>query len=159
MKKNRKIVGILLLLSIILFSGCTDKKPTIPVINKKIVINEIGYPSKTIYPVLKENNLGQRAIVDMGVVLKTKITTYKDKGGSLIASHDVFFWAKKPDFITTNTLPRKDRKKEYSGLKINLSQNGVIDLGKEIEIEAISDNEEAKNNAKIDTFLELNKKD
>jgi hypothetical protein len=96
----------------------------------------------------------------MGVVLKTTITSYKDRQGNLIASHDVFFWAKKPDFITTNTLPKKKKSRNTPlELKINLDKTGLVDLDKSVSQEQIRMKNNYNNDKKILEFLqkEMNK--
>jgi hypothetical protein len=143
-------------LSIVFFSGCASKQTPPPTVVKKIVVDELNHKPTT-YPVLKQNNMAQRAIVNMGVVLKTKVTSYKDRSDNLIASHDVYFWAKKPDFITTNTLPRKKSKFSYNGLKIDLSKSGLVDLPKDISKEAIRKNTNTEYDKKINDFINKQK--
>ncbi|WP_457749113.1 hypothetical protein [Sulfurimonas sp.] len=154
--QNRLLVTVPFIASII-FSGCATKTAQPKVVIKKITIDEVNR-KETTYPVLKENNSMQRAIVDMGVVLKTKITSYKDESGSLIASHNVFFWAKRPDFITTNTLPRRKIKHEYSGLKINLNKTGVVDIDEAISQQAVKNQKITTYDRKINSFLNKNAK-
>jgi len=152
MELNKKIILSLIATSLV-FSGCSTKYAKPKVVIKRIEISPKNLKKQT-YPVIKQNNLGQRAIVNMGVVLKTNITSYKDNNDDLIASHNVFFWAKKPDFITTNTLPSKKMVNEYSGLKINLDKKGLVDLKTAISQETIRKNNNFKNDKKILKFLQ-----
>lgn len=152
LKVNKKFV-LSILIAPLFFIGCANKNAQPKIIEKRIVISPIKLKKQT-YKVLKENNLGQRAIVNMGVVLKTHITSYKDRNDDLIASHNVFFWAKKPDFITTNTLPSRKMAKEYKGLKINLDEKGLVNLNKTVSQEAIRNNNNFTNDKRILKFLQ-----
>jgi len=82
-------------------SGCSSKK----VVTKKIVINKVK-PYKFNYtPIIGTQTPEDKVIVDMGVVLRVWIQSYKTPSGNLVASHDIYMWGKKPDFIVGNPIP------------------------------------------------------
>jgi len=155
--ENSKIKKLILLLVLgVAFAGCNQKQP-VPV--QKVEVKKYNFPkirpyTKNNYPILKQNNLGQRAVVDMGVVLKTTVLNYKDRQGNLIATHDVFFWAKKADFITTNTIPKKRRNLDSPGVPINLNLDGVVNLEKSVSQEKIRTKNNNESDKKILEFLQ-----
>lgn len=153
MKSKKSKSVILLLVMGVMFAGCANKQLEPAKVTKKYDFPKIKPYKKNNYAVLKQNNLGQRAVVNMGVVLKTTILNYKDRHDDLIATHDVFFWAKKPDFITTNTIPKKRIKLDSLELPINLNLNGVVDLKKSVSKEKIRMRNNDKNDKKILEFL------
>lgn len=135
-------------------SGCASKdapkKET--VVEYKVLMQE-REEKKVFDPVMKDNSPTQRAVVDMGVVLKTHIVAYKDNSQNLIAGHDVFFWAVKPDFVVTNSLPKEKNKYSYKGPIVDLSDNKFIDPEKKIETESFKLERESEFDKKIDSFL------
>jgi len=155
--KNNKIKNLILLIVLgVVFTGCNQKQPE-PI--KKMEIKKEKFSkkksyAKNNYPILKQNNLGQRAVVDMGIVLKATILNYKDRQNNLIATHDVFFWAKKPDFITTNTIPKKRINLDSPGVPINLNLEGVVDLEKSVSQEKIRTKNNNESDKKILEFLQ-----
>lgn len=155
--KNNKIKTLILATVIgAIFTGCGQKQPE-PI--KKVNIKKYNFPktkpyTKNNYPILKQNNLGQRAVVDMGVVLKSTILNYKDRHNDLIATHDVFFWAKKPDFITTNTLPKKRINLDYTSIPVNLDLNGTVNLEKSVSQEKVRTKNNNESDKKILEFLQ-----
>ena len=89
---------------ILLFSGCAKKEPT-PTIIKKVIIHK-DKPYKFNYtPIIGTQTPDDKVIVDMGKVARVWINSYKTKSGELIASHDIYVWTKKPDFIVGTKLP------------------------------------------------------
>lgn len=153
--KTKKITSLILITVLgTIFTGCAHKEPKpVSVSTDKYHSPRIKSYKKNNYPILKQNNLGQRAVVNMGVVLKTKILNYKDRHDNLIATHDVFYWAKKPDFITTNTLPKRRIRLDSADLPINLNLKGVVDLRKTTSQEKIRMRNNNKDDKKILEFL------
>jgi hypothetical protein len=97
-------------ISILTLSACSSKK----VVKKVEVPNKIELKRPKAYtfnyiPIIGTQTPDDKVIVDMGVVLRVWINSYKDRTGSLVSSHDIYTWAKKPDFIVGNELPMKKR--------------------------------------------------
>jgi hypothetical protein len=105
------------------------------------------------YPILKENDPYQKAVVDMGKVLRTKITSYKDSRGNLIASHDIYHWAVKPDFVTTNTLPKKRPASFAPKLKVNMHKEGIVNLESLADTQTSVSTQESADDALIEEFV------
>lgn len=89
----------------LLFNGCANKHPKPQVVQKIIHIKKDKPYKFTYKPVIGTQNPDEKISVDMGVVLRVWINSYKDRDGSLVASHDTYIWAKKPDFIVGAPLP------------------------------------------------------
>jgi len=156
MSKNSLKLIILGCLSPLLFVGCSHKndavKKTEPAIEYKVVMQE--REEKKVYdPVMKDNSPTQRAVVDMGVVLKTRITSYKDNNHVLNGAHDVFFFAVQPDFVVTNSLPKEKSKFSHQGPIVDLSESKFVDTDKKVDSESRVLEREAEFDKKIDSFL------
>lgn len=156
MLKNNLLTTITSVVFIALLSGCTTKNetpsPSEPSIEYRVLMKE--REEKKIYdPMLKDNAPTQRAVVDMGVVLKTHIVAYKDNSHNLIAGHDVFFWAVKPDFITTNALPKEKRQYSYQGPIVEINDAKFIDTDRKVDSESRKLEKEQAFDQKIDAFL------
>lgn len=156
MLKNNLNQAILICLIPLIFLGCSLKnnapKKAEPTVEYKVVMQE--REEKKVYdPVMKDNSPTQRAVVDMGVVLKTRITAYKDNNHVLNASHDVFFFAVQPDFVVTNSLPKEKSKYSYPGPIVDLSESKFVDTDKKVDSESRVLEREAEFDKKIDTFL------
>jgi len=94
-------------------SGCT-KEPQVQYIQKfEEDAVEKNLPTKEYIfkntPIIGTQSSEDKIIVDMGVVLRIWINSYKNKAGDLISGHDLHIWAKKPDFIAGTSLPIKNR--------------------------------------------------
>lgn len=102
-----------IVVAISFFSGCTAKQQSSnSSLSKKDVQNDStsvqndSVPYKfRLKPIIGSRNSDSRTVVDMGVVMKIWITPYKDKNNNLIASHDIYTWVRKPDFIVGENLP------------------------------------------------------
>jgi hypothetical protein len=90
---------------IFLFLGCAAKSPKPKVVHKVLHIKKEKPYRFTYKPIIGTQNDDEKITVDMGVVLRVWINSYKDTDGSLIASHDTYIWAKRPDFIVGAQLP------------------------------------------------------
>jgi len=108
MKKN-----ILLLTGVLFFVGCSSKEVHIKDIvdntkqnEEKVVLTP--YQMK-ITPIVGSHQNDSKVIVDTGVVLKIWIAPYKIKN-TLIAGHDVYTWARKPNFIVGEDMPKYNSK-------------------------------------------------
>ncbi len=97
--------------SLILFSGCAtmgtpQKKP----IKKEIVFINKDKPYHFDYvPIIGTQTPDDKVLINMGVVLRVWIHSYKTRNDDLVASHDIYIWGKKPDFIVGNSLPTINR--------------------------------------------------
>jgi len=154
LKRNLLTIVIISLIPFFV-TGCSSKnevKKSAPVIEYKVLTQE--REEKKVYdPVIKDNSPMQRAVVDMGVVLRTRIVAYKDNSQNLIADHDVFFWAVKPDFVVTNSLPKDKKQYSYQGPIVDLSDNKMVDPEKKVEKESAKLEREVEFDKKIDSFL------
>lgn len=158
---NKLTVSMGILSSLVLFSGCATKQDTrvAPVIiEKKDIAIETTRNKKIVNFVATDNAPVQRAVVDAGVLLKTHISAYKDNSGNLIAAHDVFFWARRPDFITTNSLPKRKLSHSYTGPYIDFGSNEIVNLDEIKNNASIKDLNEQKFDEKINAFIESAKK-
>lgn len=159
MLKNN-LFAFVLTIFVLSFVGCSSKsdvpKKSEPTVEYKVLMQE--REEKKVYdPVIKDNAPTQRAVVDMGVVLKTHITAYKDNNNNLIAGHDVFFWAVQPDFITTNSLPKEKKLYSYQGPMIDLGNAKFVDTDAKVETEGQKIEKEQEFDKKIDAFLKSQK--
>ncbi|QEH06472.1 hypothetical protein [Sulfurospirillum multivorans] len=156
MSKNNIRTTILICLIPLLISGCSRKndapKKTEPTIEYKVVMQE--REEKKVYdPVMRDNSPTQRAVIDMGVVLKTRITSYKDNNHVLNEEHNVFFFAVQPDFVVTNSLPKEKSKYSYQGPIVDFSESKFIDPEQKVNTESRVLEREAEFDKKIDSFL------
>lgn len=150
MKKNTIIAIATPLLIMVFFSGCASSKQPEA---KKIIKNtqmEIGVPMHDPYkyrlkPIIGSRNNDARTIVDNGVPLKIWISPYKTREGVLIASHDIYIWGKRPDFITGEELP--------VGFKKNRGLNYRDKVPFTLSPEEM-DRADIKNDENIQTFIE-----
>ena len=153
MLKNKKTL-FLITAFVMMIAGCASKDAPKkePVIEYKVLMQE-REEKKVFDPVMKDNLPTQRAVVDMGVVLKTRIVSYKDNNQNLIADHDVFFGAVKPDFVVTNSLPKEKTKYNYKGPIVDLSDSKFVNPDKKVETESSKLERESEFDKKIDSFL------
>lgn len=96
----------------LLFSGCSaiEFNKKIKKDSSKTIIIKREKPYKFTYtPLIGSRNDDEKVIVDMGVVLRVWINSYKTRANTLVSAHDVYIWAKKPDFIVGNPVPVKRR--------------------------------------------------
>ncbi len=97
--------------SLAFFSGCAtmgtpQKKP----IKKEIVFINKDKPYHFDYvPIIGTQTPDDKVLINMGVVLRVWIHSYKTRNDDLVASHDIYIWGKKPDFIVGNSLPTINR--------------------------------------------------
>ena len=86
--------------------GTPKKEP----IKKKIVFVNKEKPYKFNYvPIIGTQTPDDKVLINMGTVLRIWVHSYKTKDNNLVASHDVYIWGKKPDFIVGNPLPAVNR--------------------------------------------------
>lgn len=161
MSKNKYMVPLLSIFVIGLATGCSSKSSTVaPVVNvieHKVIMQE-REEKKVFDPMMKDNTPTQKAVVDMGVVLKTHVVAYKDNNHNLMAGHDVFFFAVQPDFVTTNGLPKEKNKYTYKGPLVNLSKTDVINTDKVVEDESTKFERDADFDKRIEHFLQEEEK-
>ncbi|PCI30921.1 MAG: hypothetical protein COB67_00255 [SAR324 cluster bacterium] len=127
------------LISIILLAGCTGKKDI------EVVHHVIDVKKPKAYQFTLKPNIGSRAddsrtVVDMGVVLKVWVKNYKNNDANLVASHDVYVWARKPDFIVGEDLPTR----RVSGMPSPVQKLPFMLTGEEIDRNHIQSDEEIK---------------
>lgn len=100
----------ILIFTIILFSGCSTKNPQANIKPSKVIVVKKEKPYEFKFkPIIGTQTPDDKVLVDMGVVLRVWIQSYKTRTGNLIASHDVYIWGKKPDFIVGNPIPTPTR--------------------------------------------------
>ena len=109
----RKMIKYGVLMSTLPFlTGCattlgTSKKEPI---KKKIIFVNKDKPYKFNYvPIIGTQTPDDKVLINMGVVLRIWIHSYKTRDNNLVASHDIYIWGKKPDFIVGNPLPTINR--------------------------------------------------
>ena len=86
-------------------SGCASKKDI--TVQHDIIVHKTKPYQFRLKPQIGSRQEDARTIVDMGVVLKISVNSYKNRSGNLIGGHDIYIWGKKPDFIPTTTLPKR----------------------------------------------------
>ncbi len=147
---------------ILAITGCSSKSdsPKRPdtVVESKVVMLE-REQKKVFDPVLRDNSPTQKAIVDMGVVLKVHVTSYKDANNNLIAGHEVFFWAIEPDFVTTNSLPKPKAPHSYIGPSVDLEKSTVVNTDTLTQEESTRASRENTYDERIEKFLHLMEKE
>ena len=89
----------------VVISGCAAKKDI--TVQHDIVVHKTKPYQFKLKPQIGSRQEDSRTIVDMGVVLKISVNTYKNRSGDLIGGHDIYVWGRKPDFIPTTTLPKR----------------------------------------------------
>jgi len=96
-------IGFYLLLGGLLLAGCVSKEE---VVTHHVIEVETPKPYQfELKPNIGSRNDDSRTVVDMGVVMKIWVKNYKNRQGNLIASHDLYAWARKPDFLVGEDLP------------------------------------------------------
>jgi len=107
---SKKLYSTLLIAGIAIFGlgGCSSKELPKPQ-TKTIELKRPKAYTFNYIPIIGTQTPDDKVIVDMGVVLRVWINSYKNKSNTLVSSHDLYIWAKKPDFIAGNTLPSKSR--------------------------------------------------
>ena len=161
MSKNKFMIPLLFILATGLITGCSSKSstpaPVVNVVEHKVVMKE-REEKKVFDPIMKDNTPTQKAVVDMGVVLKTHIMAYKDNSHNLMVGHDVLFFAVQPDFVTTNGLPKEKTKYTYQGPLVNLSKSDVINTDKVVEDESAKFERDVDFDKRIEHFLQEEEK-
>lgn len=97
--------SIYILLSAVLLGGCASKDELIT--HHVIEVQKPKAYQFGLKPTIGSQNDDSRTVVDMGVVLKVWVKNYKNKENNLIASHDMYVWARKPDFMVGEELPAR----------------------------------------------------
>jgi len=97
--------------SLAFFTGCaTPGTPNKKPIKEKTVFINKDKPYKFDYvPIIGTQTPDDKVLINMGVVLRVWIHSYKTRNDDLVSSHDIYIWGKKPDFIVGNPLPTVDR--------------------------------------------------
>jgi len=122
MLKNYQKIIMSTVLSVVCFSGCSSKNTVFPDpdadIKKEIENNSITSGSsrityKKVMPyqqkvsLLVESRSNEaKVVIDAGKVLKILVNSYK-RNGTLIASHDIYTYVKKPGFIVGQNVPQR----------------------------------------------------
>jgi len=104
---------LLTLTTALMLSGCATKNNNINTNIREIVPYEETQAQSVklepyqirIKPIVGSRQNDSKVIVDQGVVLKIWIAPYKVKN-TLIASHDIYTWARKPQFIVGEDMPK-----------------------------------------------------
>ncbi|WP_152182870.1 hypothetical protein [Sulfurimonas indica] len=108
---SKSLSSILLAGAMIIgISGCSSKESVKP--KPKTTIVKLKRPKAYTFnyiPIIGTQTPDDKVIVDMGVVLRVWVNSYKNRSNTLVSSHDLYIWAKKPDFIAGNVLPAKSR--------------------------------------------------
>lgn len=65
----------------------------------------LNVPSSPFKPIIGTRNDDAKTIIDMGVVLKVYIASYKDSKRKLVAGHDTYVIARDPSFIVGTQRP------------------------------------------------------
>lgn len=112
MRNNFYGLIIFITINMIIFNGCSAKNDVKPIPYQPV--QKILKPKSKAYtfnyiPIIGTQTPDDKVIVDMGVVLRIWMNSYKNRANNLISSHDVYVWAKRPDFIVGNPLPMKNR--------------------------------------------------
>jgi len=106
---TNKFIGILtsslIVGSGLVFSGCAAKKDI--TIEHDIIVHKTKPYQFKLKPQIGTRQEDARTVVDMGVVLKISINSYKNRNNDLIGGHDIFVWGRKPDFIPSTNLPKR----------------------------------------------------
>ena len=89
----------------LIISGCTTKKDI--TIQHDIIVHKTKPYQFKLKPQIGSRQEDSRTVVDMGVVLKISVNSYKNRNDNLIGGHDIYIWGRKPDFIPTTTLPKR----------------------------------------------------
>ncbi len=90
------------------------KKP----IDENVVLKAYKFKYK---PIVGSRHSDARVLLDNGVVLKAWINSYKNKHGSLVASHDLYVRVKKPDFVAN-----------YAVLPVSKRTSGLFQSSKKV---------------------------
>jgi len=103
----RKI--IFLATPLFFFLGCATKSDVRQVVVRTESAEIVRYEPYQFRqkPIIGSRNNDARVAVDMGVVLKIWVAPYKDSANVLTSAHDIYAWARQPDFIAGEELPRK----------------------------------------------------
>lgn len=134
----------IIFLFILFFAGCSTKT---------IIVDKQDYQNRY-KPVIGTRNNDARTAIDFGIVQKIWIAPYKTSNGSLIGSHDIYIWIKRPDFIPGSAIPsskiRKGVPTETDTLPFTLHSGEIEYKGNLKDDKAISDfvNYENKNTTK-----------
>lgn len=108
------------LVALSLFSGCSSKEPTPNSQASQDGKMDFYEPSKfRLKPVIGSRNDDARTVVDMGTLLKIWVAPYKGRNGVLTASHDIYAWAKMPDFVVGEEVPTAPAPDKGSGMVFN----------------------------------------
>ena len=101
--------------SILFLSGCAEKNNRIcgggsstcgANTYQKSPLSDSGHKAYQfkIKPIVGSRQDDAKVVVNMGKVLKIWVAPYKVKG-TMIASHDIYSWVVKPDFIVGESIP------------------------------------------------------
>jgi len=111
-----------LFLLITFLSGCASKE-----VQAKQQIVSQGEGKTAFYeptkfrlkPVIGSRNNDARTVVDMGTLLKIWVAPYKGRNGVLTSSHDIYAWARMPDFVVGEEVPTAPSLDDGSGMVYN----------------------------------------
>ena len=105
---RKRILAVAIAASaVVAITGCSGKKDPQPVQKRIVEVHQPKPYEFRLKPQIGSRNDDARTVVDMGEVLKITLNSYKNRQGNLIASHDVYAWARKPDFIVGEELPSR----------------------------------------------------
>lgn len=96
-------------------------------------------------PIIGTRNNDAKTVVDQGVVLKVYIATYKDSHHDLVASHDKYVWAKKPQFIVGLEQPEVRKR---TGMMTSAGKVPFVFGAGEIDASSITDNSKIRDYVK-----------
>lgn len=125
MKKT--VLSVVSMISVMMITGCSNKEP-LPNITKNMFIKDRPKEYTFNYiPIIGTQTPDDKVVVDMGVVLRVWINSYKNRTDDLVSSHDIYMWAKKPDFILGAPLPTRKRGiiNSTNRLPFSISDNSV----------------------------------
>lgn len=123
MQNTRKLICFCASVLLVVFlSGCANKEATLQKQSADQGEGKMGFYEPTKFrlkPIIGSRNEDSRTVVDMGTLLKIWVAPYKGRNGVLTSAHDIYAWARMPDFIVGEEVPTAPSLDSGSGMVYN----------------------------------------
>lgn len=123
MQNTKNAIHFFLTALIVTFiSGCASKEAVPQKQNASQGEGKMAFYEPTKFrlkPIIGSRNEDSRTVVDMGTLLKIWVAPYKGRNGVLTSSHDIYAWARMPDFVVGEEVPTAPSIDSGSGMVYN----------------------------------------